>query len=97
MDQSIINPKLVYYDKLIAFIKSVDVQNVHDFEPEFNKERSKFEEPINGSYRDFCSYMKVLAELYIQVDQALGSESFFQHFGALPYHFRIAIGADGAK
>jgi hypothetical protein len=26
--QSITNPKLVYYDKLIAFIKSVDV---HDF------------------------------------------------------------------
>lgn len=92
----IINPKLVYYDKLIAFIKSVDVQNVHDFEFEFNKERSKFEEPINGSYRDLCSYIKVLAKLYIQVDQALGSESFFQHFGALPYHFRIAIGGDGA-
>ena len=95
VDQSIINPRLVYYNKLIAFIKSVDVQNVHDFESEFNKERSKFGEPINGSYRDFCSYIKVLAELYIQVDQALGSESFFQHFGALPYHFRIAIGADG--
>lgn len=94
--QSITNPKLVYYDKLIAFIKSVDVQNVHDFASEFNKDTSKFEEPINGSYRDFCSYIKVLAELYIQVDQALGSESFFQHFGALPYHFRIAIGADGA-
>ena len=43
---------------------------------EFNKDTSKFEEPINGSYRDFCSYIKVLAELYIQVDQALGSESF---------------------
>ena len=70
--QSITNPKLVYYDKLIAFIKSVDVQNVHDFASEFNKDTSKFEEPINGSYRDFCSYIKVLAELYIQVDQALG-------------------------
>jgi hypothetical protein len=81
---------------LIAFIKSVDVQNVHDFASEFNKDTSKFEEPINGSYRDFCSYIKVLAELHIQVDQALGSESFFQHFGALPYHFRIAIEADGA-
>ena len=48
-----------------------------------------------GSYRDFCSYIQVLAELYIQVDKALGSESFFQHFGALPYHFKIAIGEDG--
>ena len=93
--ESITNPKLVYYDKLIAFLKSVDVKNVHDFASEFN-DGSEFEEPINGAYRDFCTYIKVLAGLYIQVDQALGSESFFQHFGELPYHFRIAIGAGGA-
>ena len=37
--QSLSNPKLVYYDKLIAFIKPVDVQNVHDFASEFGKEK----------------------------------------------------------
>ena len=58
--------------------------------------RVSLREHVNGSYRDFCSYIITLAELYILVDQALGAESFFQHFGSLPYHFRLAIGADGA-
>ena len=73
------------------------MDNVQDFAGTFcNAEASKFEEHINGSYRDFCSYIITLAELYILVDQALGAESFFQNFGSLPYHFRLAIGADGA-
>lgn len=56
-------PKLVYY--------------VHDFAGTFcNAEASKFEEHVNGSYRDFCSYIITLSELYILVDQALGAESF---------------------
>ncbi len=95
--EGISTPKLVYYDKLIAFIKSVNLDNIQEFAGIFCKaDENKFEEPINGSYRDFCSYITVLAELYILVDQALGAESFFQHFGSLPYHFRIAIGVDGA-
>ena len=40
--------------------------------------------------------MLALAEMYILVDQKLGSQSFFKHFGSQPYHFKIAIGADGA-
>lgn len=95
--ESLSTPRLVYYDKLIAFIKSVNLDNVHDFATTFCKANiGEFEEQVNGSYRDFCSYITTLAELYILVDQALGSESFFQHFGSLPYHFRVAIGADGA-
>ena len=96
--KGISTPKLVYYDKLIAFIKSVNLDNVQDFAGTFcNVDASKFEEPINGSYRGFCSYIITLEELYILtgIDQALGAESFFQHFGSLPYHFRD-IGADGA-
>lgn len=97
LDQSLPNPRLVYYDKLIAFIKSEDVHNVHDFASKFCTDKAEFDEPVHGSFRDFCTYMPVLAELYINVDEALGSESFFQHFGSLPlYHFRIAVGADGA-
>lgn len=95
--ESISSPKLVYYDKLIAFIRSVNLDNVHDFASAFCKScKGEFEEPVNGAYRDFCSYITTLAELYILIDQALGSESFFKHFGSLPYHFRVAIGADGA-
>ena len=41
-------------------------------------------------------YVLALAEMYISVDQKLGSEEFFKHFSSPPYHFRIAIGADGA-
>lgn len=94
--QSIVNPKLVYYDKLIAFIKSVDIENICDFPTEFCKCLETLDEPVCGSYRELCSYVLVLAAMYIVVDQKLGSESFFKHFGELPYHFRIAIGADGA-
>ena len=42
-------PKLVYYDKLIAFIKSINLDNVRDFAGTFcNAEASKFEEHVNG-------------------------------------------------
>ena len=65
--KSVANPKLVYYDKLIAFIKSEDVHNIHDFASEFcSVEDSEFEEPVHGSFRDFCSYMIVLADLSLQ-------------------------------
>lgn len=93
----IFNPKLVYYDKLIAFVKSLDIDNIHNFSSKFCQGLEAFEDPISGSYRDFCSYMLVLAEMYILIDEVLGSKSFVKHFGSLPlYHFRIAIGADGA-
>ena len=91
------NAKQVYYDKLIALVKSVDIDNIKDFSFDFCQGLEAFEDPISGSYRDLCSYLLVLAELYILIDQALGSESFIRHFGSLPiYHFRIALGADGA-
>ena len=91
------NAKLVYCDKLIAFVKSVDIDNIKDFSSDFCQGLEAFEDPISGSYRDLCSYLLVLAELYILIDQALGSEPFIRHFGSLPiYHFRIALGADGA-
>ena len=41
---------------------------------------------MHGSCSYFCSYILVLADLYISVDQALGSAaSFFTHFGSLPF------------
>ena len=89
-------PKLVYYDKLIAFIKSINMGNIKDFAVEFCHGFDRHEEQVNGCYRELGSFLKVLAELYILVDQAFGSESFLLHFGSAPYHFRIALGADGA-
>lgn len=61
----IFNPKLVYYDKLIAFVKLLDIDNIHDFSSKFCQlGLEAFEDPISGSYKDFCSYILVLAEMY---------------------------------
>ena len=88
--------KLVYYDKLIAFIKSVDIANIHDFATEFCNGLESFEETVSGSHRELSTCVLALAEMYILVDQKLGSQSFFKHFGSQPYQFKIAIGADEA-
>ncbi|CAH3162405.1 unnamed protein product [Porites lobata] len=67
-------PKLLLYDKLINYIKTIDFnENIKDMAPEF------------------CSDMDDS-----DVDKALGSESFLNQFGMDKYHFRLAIGADGA-
>ena len=91
--EGISTPKLVYYDELIAFIKSINLDDVHDFAGTFcNAEASKFEKHVNGSYRDFCSYIITLAELYILVDQALGAESFFSISAVCPIILDLPLG-----
>ena len=69
--ESVHSPKLVYYDKLIAFIKSVEIANVHDFPTDFCKDLESLDEPVNGSYRDLISFLLALAEMYILVDKKL--------------------------
>ena len=66
--QSVVTAKLVYYDKLVHFIKSEDIANIHDFPTEFCKGLESLEEPVIGSYRELCSYLLVLATMYILVD-----------------------------
>ena len=51
---------------------------------------------VNGAYRELNEFLLKLAEMYIEVDKALGAKSFFNHFGSDIYNFRLAIGADGA-
>lgn len=51
---------------------------------------------VNGAYRELNEFLLKLAEMYIEVDKALGAKSFVNHFGSDRYHFRLAIGADGA-
>ena len=74
---SVQTAKLYYYDKLIAFIKSVDIANIHDFATEFCNGLESLEEPVSGSFRELSTYVLALAEMYILVDQKLGSQSFF--------------------
>lgn len=53
VDKSVANSKLIYYDKLIAFFKSEDAHNIHDFASEFcTVETLEFEIPVQGSFRD---------------------------------------------
>ena len=51
---------------------------------------------MEPSYRELEGFLLKLGEMFIVIDQALGSESFFDHFGSDKYHFRLAIGTDGA-
>ena len=53
-------------------------------------------EEVNGAYRELEEFVLKLAEMFIVIDQALGLKSFFNHFRSDKYHFRLAIGADGA-
>ena len=89
-------PKLLPYDKLISFIKTIDFnENIKEMTPEFYSDMSD-SDVVNGAYRELNEFLLKLAKTYVEVDKALGSESFLNHFGMDKYHFRFAIGTDGA-
>ena len=89
-------PKLVPYNKLINYIKTIDFNvNTIDMAPEFCTGLPNSEE-VNGAYRELEEFILKLAEMFIVIDQALGSKSFFNHLGSDKYHFKLATGADGA-
>ena len=89
-------PKLVPYDKLINYIKTIDFnENIVDMVPEFCFGLPNSEE-VNGAYRKLEEFVLKLVEMFIVIDQALRSKSFFNHLRSDKYHFKLAIGADGA-
>ena len=89
-------PKLLPYDKLINYIKTIDFnENIKDMAPEFCSDMDN-SDVVNGAYRELNAFLLELAKMYIEVDKTLGPESFLNHFGIDKYHFRFAIGADGA-
>ena len=51
---------------------------------------------INGAYRELDGFLPILAELYIELDQLLKSDSYLIKFGTGQYKFFVALGADGA-
>lgn len=88
-------PKLLPYDKLINYIKTIDFnENIKDMAPEFCSDMDD-SDVVNGAYRELDEFLLKVAEMYIEVEKALGSESYLNHFGMDKYHFRFAIGADG--
>lgn len=88
-------PKLLPYDKLMQFVKSVDIGNVRDIEEDFCSDLDE-DEKVQGAYRELEEYLLELAKMYVHIDQQLEEESFLLHFNDEPYHFRVAVGADGA-
>lgn len=88
-------PKLVPYDKLIEYVKTVDIGNLKDIKNDFCNDLGD-DDKMEGCYRDLESFLIELAKVYIYIDKQLGYKSFILHFSEDPYHFRVAIGADGA-
>ncbi|XP_031565569.1 uncharacterized protein LOC116300771 [Actinia tenebrosa] len=80
---------------LDEFVKSVDIGNLKDVKTELCHDLEE-DDKVSGSYRDLESFLIELAKMYVHIDQVLKKESFFMHYGSEPYHFRVAIGADGA-
>ena len=79
-------PKLVTYDKLIEFVNSLDIGTIKDI-ADFCIDVDE-DNVVNGAYRELEEYLLILAEKYIDIDIALGNQSYFNHFGSDPYLFR---------
>ena len=85
-------PKLLPYDKLINYIKTIDLNvNIKDMAPEFCFDIDD-SDVVNGAYREINAFLVELAKICMEVYKALGPDSFPNHFGMDRYHFRFAIG-----
>lgn len=84
-------PKLLSYDKLIAFINSIDTGNVRDIKTDFCYDLND-DQQVDGAYRDLKEFIILLAEMYIDIEDSI----VLLDFGKPKYHFNLANGADGA-
>jgi hypothetical protein len=83
--------KILHYGKLIEFVNSVNIGNLKYFKTDYYDLGD--DDQINGAYRDLEDYLVELADMYVTIDK---TQPFLLHFKSEPYHFRVAIGADGA-
>ena len=85
------------YEKVISFLKSIQVSEVIDMKSEFCGNLGE-DEQVEGAFRQLEDFLLELANLYIHVDKVLSKEGspFFPHFNEAQYYFKVAIGADGA-
>lgn len=90
-------PKILTYEKVISFLKSVEIGTVMDMKSEFCENLGE-DEQVEGAFRQLEEFLLELANLYIHVDKVLSKEGspFLHHFNEAPYNFKVAIGADGA-
>ena len=73
--------KLLTYDKLMKYTSSINIGNVKsltDFCYDFGIDHQK----VNGACRELDDFLPILADLFIEINQKLGSNSYFLKFGA---------------
>ena len=91
--EDIIIPKLLPYDKLVKYINSVHVGSVKSFS-DFCKAQSVDNcDPVNGAYRELDEFLLVLAELYIEMDQLMGNNSYLYYIYI--YTIIMKFGSEG--
>lgn len=61
-------PKLLPYDKLVSYIKQVDIGMVYSVEEEFSN-YIQADEVVHGCFRDLRDYLPRLAKFYLQTKQ----------------------------
>lgn len=73
--------KILTYEKVISFLKSVETGPVLDFKSEFCGNLGD-DEQVEGAFRQLEEYLLELANLYIYVDKVLSKDGspFLHHF-----------------
>jgi len=84
-------PKLLSYPKLMLFVNSINTGNVKDIS-DFCDDLDD-DNQVCGSYRDLEEMLLELGDMYVSLDK---KTPFLLNFGEPFWHFRVALGADGA-
>lgn len=84
-------PKLLSYPKLMQFVNSINTGNVKDFSDFCNDLDD--DNQVYGSYRNLEEMLLELGDMYVSLDK---KTPFLLNFGEPFWHFRVALGADGA-
>lgn len=85
-------PKLLPYDKLMSYIKQVDIGKVYSVEEEFFN-YIQADEVVHGCFRDLRDYLPRLAKFYLHTKQK--SNEALKWFSETEGTFLVALGGDG--
>ena len=84
-------PKLLSYPKLMQFVNSINTGNVKEFS-DFCNDLDDANQ-VYGSYRNLEEKLLELSDMYVSLDK---KTPFLLNFGEPFWHFRVALGVDGA-
>ncbi|XP_020910826.1 uncharacterized protein LOC110248623 [Exaiptasia diaphana] len=83
-------PRYVTYDRLMSFIKGINMGDVYDLQ-DFAAKKGK--SPVHGVYRSLESLLLRLADMYLMLND---HSKFLHWFNDQKGKFLVAIGADAA-